>query len=387
MASDFLHGVELIDIDNGARPIRTVKSSVIGLVGTAKLADTKEFPLNTPVLIAGSRAKAAKLGIEGTLPKAVDAIFDQVGAAVVVVRVTQDTDAAKTKTNIIGGVDAATGQYKGIQALIAAESVVHVKPRVLIAPGFSHEKAVATELDSVAERLRAVAVLDGPNTNDAEAKTYAKEHGSSRLFMVDPAVRVWSTKLNAETVQPASARVAGLIAKSDNDRGFWWSPSNQEIKGIVGTARPVDFTLGDVNARANLLNEANIATIIQQNGYRLWGNRTLSSDAKYAFLNVRRTADMIADSIQRAHLWAVDRNITATYLHDVTEGVNNYLRELKAQGAIIDGKCWADPELNTPSSIEKGKVYFDFDFTPNYPAERVSFRQHMINDYLEDLFT
>jgi len=34
-ATDFLHGVEVIEIDDGPRPIQTVRSAVIGLVGTA----------------------------------------------------------------------------------------------------------------------------------------------------------------------------------------------------------------------------------------------------------------------------------------------------------------------------------------------------------------
>ena len=33
--TQFLHGVEVIEIDDGSRPIQTVKSAVIGLVGTA----------------------------------------------------------------------------------------------------------------------------------------------------------------------------------------------------------------------------------------------------------------------------------------------------------------------------------------------------------------
>lgn len=35
---------------------------------------------------------------------------------------------------------------------------------------------------------------------------------------------------------------------------------------------------------------------------------------------MRRTADLINDSLLRAHLWAVDRNITKTYIDDVIEG-------------------------------------------------------------------
>ncbi len=64
---------------------------------------------------------------------------------------------------------------------------------------------------------------------------------------------------------------------------------------------------------------------------------------------MRRTADLINDSLLRAHLWAVDRNLPKTYIDDVIEGVNSYLANLKAQGAIISRKMLLQhPELNTP---------------------------------------
>ena len=83
MPEQFLHGVEVVEIDNGPRPIRTVRSSIIGLIGTAPDADADAFPLNVPKLVAGNRTEAAKLGATGTLPAAIDAIFDQAGAMVV----------------------------------------------------------------------------------------------------------------------------------------------------------------------------------------------------------------------------------------------------------------------------------------------------------------
>ncbi len=395
MPETFLHGVEVLEIDAGPRPIQTVRSAVIGLIGTAPNADATAFPLNTPVMIAGSRTEAAKLDTTGagagTLPGAIDSIFDQAGAVVVVVRVAAETTDAETIANIVGGVNATTGDYEGVHAFLGAESKLGVTPRVLIAPGFTHQRTgstantVVSELIGIAERLRAVIVADGPNTTDAAATTYAGDFGSSRVYVVDP----WVKKTNsagAIVTVPASSAVAGLIAKTDNDRGFWWSPSNQNINGIVGTGRPVDFALGDANARANLLNEQAVATIIRQDGYRLWGNRTLSSDPKWAFLSVRRTADMINDSLLRAHLWAVDRNITKTYIQDVAEGVNAYLRHLTAIGAILGGQCWADKDLNTPDQIAAGKVYFDFDFTPPFPAEHITFRSQMTNNYLTEIF-
>jgi len=385
MPETFLHGVEVVEIDSGPRPIQTLKSSVIGVVGTAPNADSEVFPINMPVLIAGQRTLAAKLGEGGTLAAAMDDIFDQAGAMVVVIRVEEGINDAETLSNVIGGVDAQTGQYQGIQALLGASSDVHVTPRILIAPEFTHHAAVANELLSVAERLRAIVIADGPNTNDSEAINYRQLFGSARLYLVDPWVRVWDTQTSVEVVRPASGRVAGLLAKSDSERGFWYSPSNQELRGLMGSARSIDFALGDTNARANYLNENEVATIIQKDGFRLWGNRSCSSDPKWAFLSVRRTADMINESLLSAHLWAVDRNITKTYLDDVLEGVNAYLRHLKAVGAIINGKAWADAELNTPTNIAQGKVYIDFDFTPPFPAEHIVFRSHLVNDYLSEI--
>ena len=471
MTTTFLHGVEVLQIDTGARPIQTVRSSVIGLIGTAPDADAAKFPLNTPVLVT-RRSEMAGLGTAGTLQPALDLIYDQAGAVVVVVRVAEGADERATITNIVGGIDGATGAYQGVHAFLSAENAVGFSPRILAAPGFSHQRTangiltipvttqgsgyvtapavtiaappaggiqatavavlgtganagkvmsiaitnpgegyatnptitiaappsggvqavagtptrgtvrsrVLAEMLGIASRLRAVIIADGPNTTDAAAIQIADDFGSDRIYVIDP----WVLR-DGEAV-PASSAVAGLINKVDNERGFWWSPSNNEIAGIEGTARAIDFTLGDYTSRANLLNEAKIATIIREQGFRLWGNRTLSTDPLYAFLSVRRTADMINESILRGHLWAVDRCITATYLEEVQESVREYLRSLKARGAILGGDVWVDPELNTPTSISSGQVFFDFEFTPPYPAERVTFRSHLVNSYVVDLF-
>lgn len=348
------------------------------------------FPLNTPVLVAGDAGQAAMLGASGTLPVAMNGIFDQTGAVVIVVRVEEGANEDATISNVIGGVNAGTGEYTGIFALLGAESVTGYAPRILCAPYFTHQRPtnlanpVVAELVGIAERLRAVVIADCPNTNDADAITYRGDWGSKRVYGVDPWVKVRNS-LGEIVNEPASARVAGLIAKTDAERGFWWSPSNQVINGILGTSRDVDFTLGDVNSRANLLNEQEVATIVRQDGFRLWGNRGFSDDPKWSFLSVVRTADLINDSILRAHLWAVDRNITKTYMDDVTTGVNNYLDNLKAQGAILGGECYPAPGLNTPANIADGKVFFEFRFTPPYPAEHITFRSKLVNDYISEV--
>lgn len=278
-----------------------------------------------------------------------------------------------------------TEAYTGISALLGARTEVGHTPRILIAPGYSQNKSVADALIATANRLRATTPIEGPSTTDADAKAYRDNFGSRRAYLVDPGVKV--VEAGEVVCEPNSAYVAGVIAANDNDpeRGFWWSPSNRVILGIVGTERPVDFELGDTSSRANLLNEREVATIIREQGFRLWGNRTCATDPKWAFLSVVRTADLINDSILRSHLWAVDRGITKTYLEDVAEGVNAYLRELQGEGAIIGGRCWVTPDLNTKDSLAGGRAYWDFDFTPPPPAERLTFRSRITNDYLEEI--
>ena len=385
MPEQFLHGVEVVEIDTGTRPIRTVRSSVIGLVGTAPNADADKFPLNKPVLIAGKRSDAAGLGDAGTLMPAIDDIFDQAGAIVVVVRVEEGIDDAATLSNVIGGTDAITDLPEGLQVLLTAESELGVAPRILVVPEFSQEQAVVADLISIATKLRAVIIADGPNSNDADAIAYRDNFGSDRIYLVDPWVKVWDTVTSTEIIRPASARVAGVIAKSDAERGFWHSPSNRLIDGILGTARPIDFTLGDATSRANILNENEVTTIIQRDGYRLWGNRTLSADPKWAFLKRRRIADMINESIMQAHFWAVDRNADRTYFEDVIEGVNAYGRRMITVGALVGFKCWADPDLNTPEALEAGQVYFDYDWVETPTAEHITFRSMINNGYLSEV--
>lgn len=457
----FLHGIEVVEIDDGIRPIQTVRSGVIGLIGTAPAAKAATFPLNTPVLLAGQQRKAVDLGTDGTLKDAVDAIFDQTGAMVVVVRVEEGADINETMSNIIG--DGAA--FTGVHALLSAQSEVKVTPRILIAPGFTSvrpvgvasisidaggsgyttatvsfsggggqgaeatatiESGVVTgisltkagygytseptisiagdgtgasatattgatanpvvaELLGIAERLRGTVFADGPNTNDAAAISYREDWGSSRIFVIDPHVMVYDTEAQAAVAQPASGRAAGRQAALDNERGFWWSPSNQVLNGVVGIARPVDFNMSDPNTVANLLNENEVATIVQKEGYRLWGNRTCSSDPHWAFLSVRRTADVIYDSVEQAFLWAMDRPFSAQLVIDIQESVQAYLRTLQARGAILGGRVWLDPELNTQAEMMAGKLTLDFDIEPPAPLERLTFRAHRNAGYYETL--
>lgn len=382
--SGFFHGVTVTNVDTGARSIALPSSSIIGLVDTFTEGSTVTAKANELVLITSEREAIAAFGADAAITKACQAIYARAKAVIVACGVARLTDAAEQTSAIIGGVEA-DGKRTGLQALLDGKSRFNAQPRLLVTPKHSATQAVGTALVALADKLRGLAIIDGPGTTDEAALAYAENFGAKRAFLVDPGVKYWDTTADVTVDAPASAWVAGLFAWTDNEYGFWASPSNKEFVGITGTTRAVEFLDGDESCRANLLNNANITTIIRDDGFRLWGNRTLSSDPKWAFVTRVRTMDIVMDAILYGHKWAVDRSITATYVKDVTEGLENFMRDLKAQGAIINFEVYADTELNTASQLEQGKVYWNIRFTDVPPAENPNFRVEVTNQWLTEV--
>ena len=97
--SDFHHGVQVVEINDGTRVISTVSTAIIGMVCTASDADAATFPLNKPVLITSVQSAIAKAGTKGTLAASLQAIADQSNPVIVVVRGAEGTgDDAEAQT-------------------------------------------------------------------------------------------------------------------------------------------------------------------------------------------------------------------------------------------------------------------------------------------------
>ncbi|PVF71913.1 phage tail sheath family protein [Proteus mirabilis] len=74
MAQDYHHGVRVIEINEGTRPIRTISTAIVGVVCTADDADEKTFPLNKPVLLTDVSQAIGKAGKTGTLASTLKAL-------------------------------------------------------------------------------------------------------------------------------------------------------------------------------------------------------------------------------------------------------------------------------------------------------------------------
>ena len=214
---------------------------------------------------------------------------------------------------------------------------------------------------------------------------HCNQFGNKRLMLIWPGFTVFDVSSASYVNQPASARALGLRAKLDHDIGWHKTLSNIPINGVAGLTHDVDWDLQNPATKAGYLNAHEVTTLINHQGFRFWGSRTCSSDPKFAFESAVRTGDVLSESIARSHLWAVDKPMSNTLIEDLMEGVNATFRELKAQGAIVGAECSLDPELNSQSALQAGKLWLNYDYTPVPPLEQLSFQARITNRYLVEL--
>jgi len=385
--SDYHHGVQVVEINDGTRVISTVSTAIVGMVCTASDADAATFPLNEPVLITSVQSAIAKAGKKGTLASSLQAIADQAKPVIVVVRVAEGSGEeadAQTISNIIGTTDE-NGKYTGLKALLTAEAVTGVKPRILGVPGYDSLE-VATALAPICQKLRAFGYVSAWGCKTiSDAIKYRENFSQRELMVIWPDFLAWDTVANASATAFATARALGLRAYIDQSVGWHKTLSNVGVNGVTGISTPVFWDLQESGTDADLLNDAGVTTLIRKDGFRFWGNRTCSDDPLFLFENYTRTAQVIADTMADGHMWAVDKPITATLIRDIIDGINAKFRELRSNGYIVDANCWFEESANDAETLKAGKLYIDYDYTPVPPLENLTLRQRITDKYLANL--
>ncbi|NIJ70597.1 phage tail sheath protein [Xanthomonas sp. 60] len=380
--ADYHHGVRVIEINGGVRPIRTIATAVLGIVCTAPDADTTVFPLNRPVLITDVLGAIAKAGVEGTLRPTLRAIADQSNPVTVVVRVAPGTTDVETTSNVVGNADGAN--YTGAQAMLVAQAQLGVRPRILAAPGLDTQP-VAVALAGIAKRLRAMAYVScAASASVTEAVAYRDQFSQRELMLIYPDFVAWNTSTSESDLAFATARAIGLRARIDQEQGWHKTISNVEVQGVTGLSRDISWDLQDPGNDAGVLNAADITTLVNSTGYRFWGSRTCSDDPLFAFESATRTAQILSDTIAEAMLFYADKPMHPSLVRDIVESINAKFRELKQLGVVIDASAWYDPAPNQPTTLASGQLVIDYDYTPVPPLENLKLQQRITDRYFAD---
>jgi uncharacterized protein len=377
------HGVKVIEASEGARTLTTISTAVIGLVATGfgLGLDAAYFPVNRPVLVTNFATAISKAGADGTLKDALQAIQDQAQPFVIVVRAAESAVPATQTANVVG--TSVNGVRTGVQALLAAEQLLGIRPRILGAPGLD-DFSVVSALVAVAQKLNGF-VYASCNVNDiAAAVAYRALFGARELMLITPDFKTFNTDAEAVLSESPVARAMGLRAKIDQEQGWHKTLSNVPVNGPVGTSQDITWDLQSAATDAGVLNAADITTIIRRDGFRFWGNRTCSEDANFAFEVAVRTAQVIRDTIAEGMMWAIDKPLKPSLVKDIVETINSKLRLMTAAGQILGGRCWFDPDMNPPTDLGGGILKLDYDFTPVPPLENLTLTQRITDRYFQD---
>lgn len=377
------HGITANEYTEGVRSISDISTAIIGMVCTAEDADAKVFPLNTPIFATSAYDLLSKAGTKGTLAKSLDAIVDQADAQVVIVRVADSKNTEELKANVIGTAEG--GNYTGLKALRRAKAVTGFTPKILGCPELDSQD-VLTELVGVAQATRAFAYGSaGGNPDITEVGNYRKKFGQRELMLIDNEFMAFDPATKKTETAATIARVLGARAKLDKNVGWHKSISNTEINGVSGLKFARSFDLLDKNCDANTLNNKDVTTLIREDGFRVWGNRTCTNDSMMAFEVATRTAQIIQETIASAFMWALDKPMHPSLMEDIIMAINAKLAQYVNKGYILGARVFIDKTLNTSETVQAGQFTISYEFTWVPPLENMVFNQHVTDTFFINL--
>jgi phage tail sheath protein FI len=175
---------------------------------------------------------------------------------------------------------------------------------------------------------------------------------------------------------PPSGHLAGVMARSDAQRGVHKAPANEPVRGALDVGYPLNDT---EQGRLNVL-DINAIRSFAGGSPLVWGARTLSDNTAWRYVNVRRLVIYIETSILRGVRWAVfEPNNTALW-KGLERSVTEFLTRVWESGGLFGrtaGEAFyvkVDEELNPPAVRDLGQVIVEIGVAPTRPAEFVVVR-------------
>lgn len=232
---------------------------------------------------------------------------------------------------------------------------------------------------------RAFLLLDAPPswTDGEKMDADASDVNTLRAGIVKDHAAIFYPRVefsDAGIIRPigASGAIAGLMARTDSQRGVWKAPAGTEadLRGILN----VELNLTD--NENGILNKLGVNCIRKfPNGIVNWGARTLDGSddfgSEWKYIPIRRLALFLEESLFRGTKWVVfepnDEPLWAKIRLNLTAFMMSLFRQGAFQGSTPDKaffiKC--DEETTTQNDRNLGIVNIQVGFAPLKPAEFV----------------
>ncbi|MEM9189375.1 MAG: phage tail sheath subtilisin-like domain-containing protein [Myxococcota bacterium] len=279
------------------------------------------------------------------------------------------TGGAVGDTDVVG---ATTPERTGIAALEAQDGI-----NLIAAPGFTAQ-VVHNALIAQAERLQdRFAVLDVNDEADVNDVLSARGlYNSNYAAIYHPHLDVSDPLTGGSRALAPSGHILGAYARTDNDRGVFKAPANVTLRGVLGFTR--DVTTGE----QDILNPAgvNVLRRFDDLGFVIWGARTVTADALWKYVPVRRLFIFIEQSIVRGTRFAVFEPNARPLWARLDDAVSAFLETQWRAGALFGETpeqaffVNVDERTTTQADRDNGVVNIEVGIAPAKPAEFVVFR-------------
>ncbi|WP_229369289.1 phage tail sheath family protein [Umezawaea beigongshangensis] len=288
----------------------------------------------------------------------------------------------------------------GLNALRAVEDVnLLVLPEVCAFPDDENlDKAVAVL--AAATRLcqdkRMFLIVDSPASwttiDDARGELAKLESiRSSHSALYFPHQELFDPVSGRLRAFPPSGAVAGIMARTDSERGVWKAPAGTESR-LSGTRA---LTVPMTDPENGLLNPLGVNCLrsFPVIGPVVWGARTLEgADAlasQWKYVPVRRLALMIEESLYRGTKWVVFEPNDEPLWAQIRLNVGAFMHSLFERGAFQGVssrdayfvKC--DKDTTTQNDVNSGVVNVLVGFAPLKPAEFVIIKIEQLAGQIE----
>ncbi len=271
------------------------------------------------------------------------------------------------------GTDGGPGKRTGIQAFLENASV-----SIMLVPGVTAPEVQAGLIGFCENKKNCFAILDAPidlkKPNDVA--NFRDMYDSTYAAMYHPWLQMYDAGAKRSDYFPPSGAMAGIFARSDNERGVHKAPANEVVRGCTGLS--CNYNTGE----QDILNPigVNLIRAFPGRGIRVWGARTISSNGLWKYLNVRRLFIYVEESIRANTNWVVFEPNSEVLWGRVKRTIETFLATCWRDGALAgtspDQAFYVEcgPTTMTQDDIDNGRLICEIGIAPVKPAEFVIFR-------------
>ena len=271
------------------------------------------------------------------------------------------------------GTDNGAGKRTGIQSFLDNDVV-----SIMAIPGVTDPNVQLTLVAHCENLASRFAVLDIPRDSKKVADVIAHRDifDSNYAAMYHPWLTIFDPLDKKNIAIPPSGSMLGIYARSDNTKGVHKAPANEVVRACVGL--DCQFNKGE----QDILNPkgVNLIRSFPGQGIRVWGARTVTSNASWKYINVRRLFIFIEESIKANTNWAVFEPNDEVLWVRVQRTISVFLTGLWRNGSLAGSSpeeaFFVNIGRNTMSQddIDNGRLICVIGVAPVKPAEFVIFR-------------